>query len=246
MICGVVLLAGTMAAPASADIIGLTPGTYEYNQGDTGSPALGGTDSIQLTTGGDQFRSIFFHDAQDITQFSASFTYRAADIGGKGFGRHGITFVMQNSPDDVDALGLALGYSGITNSAAITLELDMGVTYSGYFTNGVLGGGAAALTPVNAYSLHEIDVSMVYDGSFLTVSFVDTVTGASQTLPNMMVGSLADVVGGPSAYIGFSGGTGVGGVDQHLSNFTFTSIPAPGVLGLLGVAGLLRGRRRRS
>lgn len=249
------LTAIMICASAGADIVGFKPGSYEYNFTDSGSPPAVGPDFIQLTTGRDQRRSIWFKARQDISEFRASFTYRASSINACG-NIQGLTFAIQNNPAGLDAIGSSLGnlfgpygmgYQGLAASAAVTFELNTGSarTYSGFFKNGVLGGGSELTMPVNAFGGRDINVSIAYDGSILTVTMADSVTGSMYTR-SRLVGSLADAIGSDTAYIGFTastgGGSSSGGANQYLSNFRY-AIPAPASLSILALAAIPRRRR---
>jgi hypothetical protein len=186
------------------------------------------SNTLQFTGGPNNRRSIWFNTPQDISAFEATFTYRASSIAASA-SRQGIAFVMQNA--GTAALGTgSTGYQGVGTSAAVTLETDTGPgrSYSGFYTNGVIGGGSTVTTPVNAFDLRDIDVTVRYNGSILSVTMVD---GNNTYGPqNYLVGNLASVLGGSTAYIGFTGATfntlgSGGGATQFLSDVTFTTIP---------------------
>ncbi len=240
-------------APARAEIIGFDHLTnWRYNQGDSGSPpALLAGDGIQFTSGPNNRRSLWYNEPQNITEFEASFTFRAGSIS-PSVARQGVTLTLQNSPAGLGALGSGgsgLAYAGIGNSAAITIETDTGpaLTYSGYFTNGVMGGGSVSTSPVNAFNFRDIDVTLSYSGSVLSVTMVD---GSNVFTRNHFVGSLASVLGGPTAYVGITGassntlGSG-GGASFFLADFRYSAIPEPATLSLLGLAALATLRPRR-
>lgn len=248
--------AGLFTATTStrADIAGLNTLTgWTYNQTDSSPPpTILASDSIQFTNGPNNRRSLWYNTAQDITSFQASFTYRASIISASA-ALQGITFALQRNPSGLSALGAGgggFGYSGMTNSAAVTIETNTGpgLTYNGFYTNGVLGGGSTPTTPVNAFDFHDIAVSITYSGSILSVTMVD---GASTFGPhNYFVGNLASTLGGSTAYVGFTAGTfntlgSGGGASQFISNVRFTSVPAPSIAAMLGVGGLAALRRRR-
>jgi len=244
----------TSATPslAYAAISGLTLGTYEYNQGDAGTPPVVGADSIQLTTGAGQRRSLFFTAPQDITEFTASFTYRAPSIAASS-SLQGLAFVLQNSSSGVDALSTSagtLGYAGISPSAAVAFQLDTGSarTFNAFYTNGVIGGGEVVTTPVNAFDGLDINVTVSYQNSVLSVILTESPT-ASFTR-NYLVGSLASLLVGSQAYVGFTASTGDFGVNQFLSDFNFinSAVPEPAATLLFGsgILGLIvRHRRQR-
>lgn len=242
---------------ASADYIGFNPSDYKYNTGDTGSPPVIGEDSIRLTTGSNDRRSIFFRTKQDITKFRASFDYRVSTVGANAF-RQGIAFVLQNSEQGIDALGTGgggFGVNGISPSAALTIQLDTGSarTFAGHYTNGVVGGGAQPIYPINAFDRLDIRVDLFYDetvSDILTVTFSEG-TKDPVTLP-FLVGSLSTILGDTKAYVGFTANTGGGGSIQTISNFRYYTVPeASSFIMLAGVCGIgaaghaFRRRRQR-
>jgi hypothetical protein len=242
-------------ASAHADITGFNNLTgWTYNQSDAGSPAdLPDSNTIHITNGNGQRRSIFFNTPQDISSFTASFTYRATNFNGSLVGQ-GITFVVQNSPSGPAAIGSGfafLGYGGILNSAATTLMADTGpaLTYNGYFTGGTISASPNVTTPANAFNFRDLNVTITYSNPILNVTIDDPlIAGASDFSKNYVAGNLASTIGSTTAYIGFTAGTGDsfgnGGSNQYLSNFQF--VPEPGSLSpaVCGALALLCRRRK--
>lgn len=255
------LVAAVMAAcsvsSAMADIVGFQPGSYTYNQDDAGNPAqLIGTTGIQITTGSSgQFRSLWFNQRQSVSQFAAQFTFRA--IGNNDtFNRDGITFVIQNAPNGTATLpGAAFGYNfnngnpQITPSIGITTEVVLRgsptESYSGVYFNGSVGGGSSSTLPVNAASGNSIRVNLNYDGSQLQIRYTDLTTGAIWAPNNTLVGSIANRLGAPTGYVGFTAGVlGANRAELFINDFTYT-VPAPSAAALLSLGGLIALRRRR-
>jgi hypothetical protein len=219
---------------------------FSLHDSDDGTPpVLVDSETIQFTTGPNQRRSLWFNARQDISQFTATFTYRATGIGASG-NRQGLAFVIQDDLQGANTIGdpvgglfgfSGLGYYGIEPSAAVTIETDTGParTYTGYYTDGVFGGGSTNTLPINAFNERDIDVTISYDGDILSVGMVD---GADVFPPrNYLIGSLDDVIGNPDAYIGFTASTANGGANQFISNFRFqNAVPEPGAAWLLIVA----------
>lgn len=239
---------------ANGDIIGFNNLVgWSYNQRDAGVAAQVGAGFVQITTGGaKQVRDIWYNTPQDISRFSASFTYRAANIGAAS-GRQGVAFILQTDTRGAAALGTGFsstgfGYDDVTPSAAVTIELDTGpaLSYTGFYRNGSLGGGSTVLSPLNGFDLRDIDVTIDYDGSLLTVAMRDTVN-TSPTRTYVVSPSFALGLGSTTALIGFGASSGLQhGVDQFISNFRFTSVPGPTPLRVLGLMCYVAvGRRRR-
>lgn len=242
--CSLIAICG-LSQSASADISGFTLGTYTYNQADGGSPAVVGPNSIQVTTGGSQVRSIWFNTRQAINQFSATFTYRQAYTDSFA-AANGFAFVLSNNPGGTSVLGNAndaSGYSGITQSAAVTFHTTQGSTSLGFYRNGNVTSGDTNTGAVQFANRRDILVSIVYDGNLLSVSMAD---GAFTFGPQQyLVGSLSTSLGSSTAYVGFTASTSSGNPSNHfLSNFTY-AVPSPATTSLLSIAGVTALRRRR-
>ncbi|MGA2498791.1 MAG: autotransporter-associated beta strand repeat-containing protein, partial [Tepidisphaeraceae bacterium] len=178
---------------------------------------------LNLTTGATgQATSAFLNTKVPVNSaFTATFTY--TDVGGGG--ADGAAFVLQNS--GLTALGGgggALGYGGITPSAAVELNIYAGnAGYTRYGTNGATGGYAAT-GAVNVASGDPIKVQVGYDGSnILTETLTDLTTSATYTT-SYTVGSLASQVGANTAYIGFTGASGGVASTTNISNFSASTI----------------------
>lgn len=244
-------LACSITSTASADVTGFNDlDGWTYNQApfDTGTPAsLPDPDTIHLTNlGTTQSRNIFYNTPQDITRFTASFTYQALNASTFGCD-YGAAFTIQgNSPDVFGDTGGGLGYTGIDNSAAITLQLTRNA--SGFWKDGV-SGSSTPLDPMFLRSGNPIQVSLEYNGTFLKETLLDTVT-QQEFSQNLVIGDLSGIVGSDTAYIGFTGSTTTGAcsgnaADQYFSDFQFTTVPAPGTAGVLALAGIGAAIRRR-
>lgn len=162
-------------------------------------------------------RSAWFPNPVPITQFTNDFSFVASGTA------DGITFTIQNS--GTSALGPSgggLGYGpdtpgapvGIPNSMAIKFDLfdnqGEGINSTGIFTAGDSPTVAAIdLTPtgIDLHSGHTINVHMVYDGSTITMTLLDTSSKATWTHYFYGV-DLPTLVGGPTAFVGFTGSTG--------------------------------------
>jgi hypothetical protein len=248
------VLAGVFAPiVAHADIIGFGNfSNFTINQWDPSSAPSVSPGSIHLTynAGNSQARSIFCDSPQNVSQFTASFTYKA--LNGAAGDDGGACFVIQNASAGLHAIGTygaGFGYGNglpgipvISNSAAISLEIGPNFTAlskTGLYTNGAVGPGSQSTSPVNLYSGDPINVTLSYDGSMLQETLFDTTTSASYTTGYLT--NLPSLVGGPTALVGFTASTnGNTGIDQYFSNFQFTStsVPEPSTLVLLGVGAI--------
>jgi len=142
----------------------------------------------------------------------------------------GMTFTIQNS--SASALGdpgEALGYAPIAKSVAIKFDLHdnagEGTDSTGLFIDGSLPTVPAidlTGTGIDLHSGHPIGAQIVYNGTNLTLTLTDTVTKASWTSDPLPI-DIPAAVGGNTAYVGFTGGTGVRTAVQQVLNWTFTN-----------------------
>ncbi len=237
------IAAAVLASSASADITGFNNlSGWTYNQEDAQTPAdLPDPGTIYITsTGGSQNRSIYANTRQGFDQFTTSFTYRGDLRVNSG---QGMSFILQNAPDGSSTLGGGgsnLGYGGITNSIATTWDIRTNAI--GFSTGGVVSGGVFVVG-ITLGGNNDIDFTLAYDGTFLMMHLVDTVTQVEFTR-NFLVGDLSPFLGDDLVYVGF-GATSFRS-DQTISNFTYSAVPAPGVIGVFAAGLLGAARRRRS
>jgi hypothetical protein len=74
----------------------------------------------------------------------------------------------------------------------------------------------------------------------------DETTLATYTLPAYTV-NIASVVGGPTAYIGFTAGSGGDSSTETISSLAFTpaAVPEPASIGAIALGGIALAARRR-
>jgi hypothetical protein len=219
---------GPVNSTATAVTVSATPG-FNGNglgwglNGDTthGVATING-DVLDLTTGaGSTARSAFFSFPLNITDFVATFTYQ--DVNGGG--ADGAAFVLQNDARGTAALGGAgggLGYSGITPSVALEMNIYNGAGLS-FRNNGATGAPYDPTTPVDFASGNPIDVTVIYNNGVLQASFSEPATSATFTT-NIVV-DLPSLVGADTAYVGFTGADGGAVSTQKVSNFTWANFP---------------------
>jgi len=249
-----VALLAVGATAARADFSGfgnLSQFTITQNDANA-SPTIPSSGTIELTNAGDEARSIFADAPQTITQFSASFTFKATNVSGFNGGLPGAMFILENDPRGASAVGNSVdnyAFSGISKSVGISFDLVNNTT--GLFTNGVIGSGATTITSVSLASGDPINIQLTYTGGTLTETLTDTTTLANFTTTDLVLTNFATTVGGSDAYVGLAAGTSsraLAGADEFFSNLQFSSsVPEPASLSLMAVTALpLLLRRRRA
>jgi hypothetical protein len=207
---------------------GFVPGGVTLN----GTAALSGT-RLRLTDGGtSEASSAFFPTSVSIQMFTTDFQFQQANASADGF-----TFLIQgNGPTALGSYGEALGYSGIPgvsgspsipNSMAIKFDLydnaGEGNNSTGLYTNGSVPTTPAidlTNTGIDLHSGHVFAVHLTYDGTRLTMTITDTATEAQWT--HSFPINIPATVGSPSAYVGFTGGTGGLSAIQDILTWTYS------------------------
>jgi hypothetical protein len=194
-------------------------------QGTTPPPMSSNT--VTLTSGlFNTARSVFYNAPLYIEAFRAQFIYR--DVGGGG--ADGTVFCLHNDARGGSALGGAgggLGYGGISPSAAMIMNIyspnSVGIAFR---TNGSVPGpgGYSPTTPVNIASGNPIHVTMIYTNGMLRTTLVESNT--ANTFTTNFAWNIPAIVGGQTAYVGFTGSDGGVASTQVISNFTFVPITA--------------------
>lgn len=236
------LLGLALTGTSRADVSGF--GNFNVNGTATTTPS-----TLTLTTTTGQAGTGFESALQTFNQgFVSTFTFLATNEAGGG--ADGFTFILQNNPAGADALGGGgggKGYAGMTNSVAIAgnnfngSSIGTGVNgnQSGFIDTIPSGVDLGAPTPT--------DFTVTYNPANTgTEISVQATQGASTFSQTYNTGDLTAILGAPTAYVGFGGGTGGGGFLQEVSNFSYTSVPEPTtIVALAGATGLLLGLRRR-
>jgi hypothetical protein len=179
---------------------------------------------------------------QNIGSFTASFNYHASNTGG-GDTSDGVVFVLQNQGlSALGGLGGNLGYVGISNATGIAFNLlANGATPGTGYAPTSVPYNYQSVAPVNM--LDPLAITLTYDGTTLHEFIHDNSSGAN--FNTSYVVDLKTAVGGNTAYVGFTGATGLGAALQLVNNFAYV-VPEPSVfsIGLLAF-GLLRFARKR-
>jgi len=206
--------------------------TLTYN----GSAAINGA-KLELTNGATyQAGSTFSTSPVDVTKFTSQFTFQLTAGASTA---DGFTFAIQGAgPTALGGYGGGLGYgtdgvnatARIATSVAVKFDLysnaGEGVDSTGLYTNGAdptnIGSIDLTGTGIDLHSGDPIQANLTYDGTTLTVILTDTVTKATATQTYTV--NIPSLVGGATAYVGFTGGTGGLTATQDILNWTF----APG------------------
>ncbi len=181
--------------------------------------------ALQLTDGGmGENYLAWYLKPVNVQAFTTDFNFQDTSATADGF-----TFVLQNSPNGVWALGANggnLGYAGIGSSVAIKFDLyndaGEGTDSTGFYVN-----GAAPTVPsvdmttsgVNLRSGDILHAHVTYDGTTLVLTLTDTVTGANFTTSTPI--NIPSTVGGNTAYVGFTASTGAYTAVQKILNWTY-------------------------
>ena len=196
-----------------------TAGSFHLNNGASVTSA----GALQITNGGQgESRSAWFATEVPIQGFTTDFTFQQVNALADG-----MTFTIQNSKATaVGGAGAGLGYENIRNSVAVKFDLynnaGEGPNSTGLYTGGALPTVAAFdLTPsgVNLHSGNVMHAHLVYNGTTLTMTLTDTVTKA--TVTKAFTVNIPQMVGGSSAYVGFTGGTGGKSATQNVLTWTY-------------------------
>src|SRR5258706_1802238 len=205
---------------ARANITGFGDANWTFNN----TATLIDPSTLELTQPVNSLANTAFNSVlQDITNFTASFTYMGtagADLGGGG-AADGIAFIVQNDTNGVGAVGGgggALGYSGITNSAAFEINIyspnNRGIANH---SNGATGGYITV--PGVDLLAAPVNVTIQYNGAYAK----ETITQGTNSAVFYGLSDLQTSVGGTSALVGFSGGTGGENAEQQVTNFSFVN-----------------------
>jgi hypothetical protein len=212
-------LSNVVSAQLTTDLIDHSGGFSQTSDLTANGSAVFADGFARLTVGAVNEAGTIFSNAQlSISNFTTSFTFRTHE--GSDPRGEGITFIIQGiSPTQLGGGGGGLGYTGIGNSVAIKFDLfkpSGNHSSTGLYINGDPPNNAPDIQPNDVYvnldgtgvdfnNQHTKQVDLSYDGTTLTETITDTVTG--DTFTTSYTVDIAGIVGSSSAYIGFGGGT---------------------------------------
>jgi fibronectin-binding autotransporter adhesin len=175
---------------------------------------------------GGEARTAFYNTQVPVGAFNASFVYQAS--GNKA--ADGVSFMLQNNgPTVIGGGGGSLGYTGITPSVGIGLNIYSAANGG----NGLylLEGGTVVSTTSTVTSAvlgsgDPIQTNITYDGTNIVTVMFDDLTTSSTYGTSYPIGNLSMLVGGNTAYMGFSGADGGLASTQAISNFIYNFAPS--------------------
>ncbi len=182
---------------------------------------------LQLTNGGlDEAGSAFYSTPVNIQSFTTDFTFQLSNPAADG-----VTFTIQNvGPTALGGGGGYLGYGNIRKSVAIKFDLfnndGEGVNSTGLYLNGAAPTVPAINltgTGIDLHSGDQIEAHFTYDGTILTMTLTDVVSLVMWS--HSFAVNIPAIVGGNTAYVGFTGGTGGLSSSQKFTHWTYIAAP---------------------
>jgi serine/threonine-protein kinase len=192
---------------------------------------------LRLTDGKtNEAGSAFSSGRWRVTRFAAEFTFQLSKAEADGF-----TFTIQGiGPTALGASGGGLGYGPDPNDSSlparigksVALKFDLydnkgeGSNSTGLFINGAAPAVPAidlAGTGIDLHSGHRFHATLLYDAGLLHVTILDLETQASASQEYRI--DIPGTVGGTSAYVGFTGGTGGLTATQDVLLWQFSPLP---------------------
>jgi Chitobiase/beta-hexosaminidase C-terminal domain/Legume lectin domain/Fn3 associated len=205
-----------------------------------GRAVLSGT-RLRLTDGGSiEAGAAWFNTQVNVQSFSTDFMFQ--QVPGTSPEADGLTFTIQRH--GLTAIGPygGLGYGpptptsgtiGIPTSVAVKFDLFSGAG-EGNNSTGLYKNGASPTIPAvtlgGGVNLHTGDVFAVhitYNGATLTMTITDT-TNSSETFTTSWSINIPSTIGGNTAFVGFTAGTGHYTAVQDILNWTFLSTSGSG------------------
>jgi hypothetical protein len=184
---------------------------------------------LQLTDGGlNEAGSVFWNAPINIQAFTTNFEFQLSNAQGNGF-----TFTIQNvGPTALGGNSAGLGYQDILKSVAVKFNFynynNEGSDSTGVYANGqppVLPTVDISSSGIQLGSGDSIQAQIVYDGTNLTLNLLDLVTNDKFTMTQAI--NIPQVVGGNTAYVGFTGGSGGLSSSQKLLTWTYATQALP-------------------
>jgi hypothetical protein len=168
--------------------------------------------------------SVFGDEPIGIQSFTTSFSFQLSEAQADG-----ITFTIQNiGPKALGKDRAGLGYAGIKKSVAIKFDIynnaGEGFDSTGVYTDGAMPTVPAVNMTGSGVVLRSGDsvlATVTYNGTTLTMKLLDMVTNKKFTFSKVI--DIPKIVGGKTAYVGFTGSTGTLTASQKIMFWTYTA-----------------------
>jgi hypothetical protein len=202
--------------------------------------------------------------------FSSTFQFQITDPGGID-PADGIVFVLSAGSAGLGGSGLGIGYAGVGNSVGIEFDTYDNGDADGDSSNHIAidedgnvtdGNSESDQDLVNVYGVQTCDftgspstylspgcmsngdvwsVTISYDGSNLSLTASDPAESSADMVYTSLPIDIGSFIGGSTAYVGFTSGTGLGYDNQDIlswqfANDTSLAAPEPASFSLAGLA----------
>jgi hypothetical protein len=174
--------------------------------------------------------SAFYATPINIQSFTTDFTFLLSDAVADG-----ITFTIQNvGPGALGGSGGSLGYEDIGKSVSIKFDLYNNLGEGSDSTGLYIDGASPRIPAINlshtGIHLHSgdpmsvhINYNIGYSGGELGLTITDQITNAAWS--NSFAVDIPGAVGGPTAYVGFTGATGDLTSTEAITSWTYETGP---------------------
>lgn len=206
-----------------------------------GSTLADNDSRLQLTNGGlNEAGSVFWNTPINVQAFTTTFIMQLSNTDPPSLPANGMTFTIQNvGPTALGGDSAGLGYQGIMNSIAVKFNFYNFVNAAGQAegddSTGFYTGGEPPTIPtiditpsgIQLAGGDSITATLAYNGTTLTLNLLDPLTGDTFTTSQAI--NIPQAVGGNTAYVGFTGGSGGLSASQKLTSWTYTTQAVPPV-----------------
>jgi len=214
-----------------------------------GGSAVQDGSNIRLTSTAPttQAGGVFSVTPVDYNKFSASFTFQFSG-NADPFAADGMVFVIRDpGSSSLGSAGGSLGYGGIGNSVGIEFDnfyndaFDPAIgNHIGIDINGSVTSVVTAPVSPLSNGTGPWYAWVDYNGTTLSVSTNTTGVKPGTAMLSTVI-DIASTIASPTAYVGFTGATGVWTQNQDLMSFHYNSepVPEPSTLALTGIGVVL-------